>query len=326
MIGRRNTAHSRTGAGRIDRRSLLLALPFAAVTTPSFGETRPASAKRLGVLYASSERFKPILDATFAGLEAAAGDWVIERRLLRPGVDADETRSWLKAPVDAWMLLGAEARSLAEAHGLDPPAVTGLQYVSPNENRGFGGVSLDFDPETVLPKVQALLPSHNRIQAVYIQGRDDWIVDRLRKSAAMRGFAVAPVGAGGLREATDHLGGILRYGNPATDIIWIPGGPDLVTRDTAAHLFQQAYNARFPVFANRRAWVNEGAFLGGEPDFQSHGAQLARVLNRMIASGKPQYEMTARISFALNVRVARRIGVTVSEEVRRSMGALVADD
>ena len=142
----------------------------------------------------------------------------------------------------------------------------------------------------------------------------------------MRGLAVLPAAAADLGEATDLIGGALRFGNPATDIIWVLGSPGLITRDTSAHLFQQAYNARFPLFASRRAWVDEGAFLGGEPDFFEHGRQVAGVLQKVLSTRKPAFETSAKISLAMHVKVARRVGVSVTQEVRDQIGTLIADD
>jgi ABC-type uncharacterized transport system substrate-binding protein len=104
------------------------------------------------------------------------------------------------------------------------------------------------------------------------------------------------------------------------------GGADIITRDTSGHIFQQAYNARFATFSNRRAWVEEGALFGGEPDFEHHGVQLARVMLRAIQSRGTEPELTEKISTVLNVRVARGLGIEVTDEIRRQAGVLVNDD
>lgn len=224
------------------------------------------------------------------------------------------------------MLLGTEAASLARSGRLVAPSIAGLQFVSPLNQGVFGGVSLDFHPEAVFPELNSLLPGHNRVHVIYVPGRDEWIIERLRRSGADYKYDVLPAPAASLRNATDHVSAALRYGNPATDIIWLLGGSNLVTRDTSAHLFQQAYNAKFPVFANRPAWVEEGAFLSGEPDFIEYGAQMSNLMERVLTSRERHFQLTAKIKFAMNVRVARRVGIEVTQEVRDRMGVLVADD
>lgn len=310
----------------ISRRSILLSAVTATLVQPAWAQFSDSSRHRIGVVFAPSDRFAAILDATLAGAGKAAPNWTFEKKLIRSGIGNGDVSDWISQSLSGWVLLGTEAISLFSSHKLSVPAVGGLQYLSPGDEGLSGGVSLEFDPEAVFPSLRSLLPNHNRVHAIYLKGRDDWIVERLRQTGAMRGYSVLPAAASSLGEATDHFSGSLRYGNPATDIIWVLGGPGLITRDTSAHLFQQAYNARFPVFANRRAWVNDGAFLGGEPDFFEHGRQLVRVLQTVIDTQKPAFETSAKISLAMNVRVARRVGVSVTQEVRDQMGALVADD
>lgn len=326
MAKRRGIKGKVTRSGLISRRSLLGAAAMAFATSRAHGQSAPSMRRRIGVIYAHSDRFAPILDATLSGLAEAAPFWEFDHKRLRPGITAAAIEEWFDGAVSGLILLGTEAKDIVKAMRIRKPAVTGLQYISPVDEIADGGVSLDFDPEDVLPELAALLPRHNRIHALYVDGRDDWIIERLRQAGAMRGYAVLPAAADSLSEATDHFSGALRYANPATDIIWVLGGSGLLTGDTAGHLFQQAYNGRFPVFTNRRAWVNEGAFLGGEPDFHAHGAQIARVMDKILATGKRRFETASRISFAMNVRVARRVGVDVSQAVRDRMGALVADD
>ena len=321
-MGARRTA-AVVPAGNIDRRTFVAAAAFAALGVLSRAQAQSRAALRLGVLYAPSARFQPVIDAAIKGIEATALGITLDRRLLP--MNAAELEPLLSSSVDGWLLLGTEARNAAQRVRLRHPAVSGLQYASP-EQAPIGAVSLDFDPEAFLPELKLLLPQRNRLLPVYMRRRDDWIIDRLRPIAKKHNFSVAPAAAADLSEATDHLSGILRYGNPETDVIWILGGGDLVTDDTSTHLFQQAYNARFPIFGGRRAWVDEGALLGGEPDFAEHGAQMVRMLLRMIETGKPGYELSGKISFALNVRVARRIGILVTDEVRRRMRVLVADE
>lgn len=308
---------------KIERRTFLAATALALFGTAARAQVQLRGARRLGVLYASSTRFQPVIDATIKGIEAAAAGMELDRRALS-GSPAELT-GVQNSSVDGWLLLGTEAKNAAQRVRVRQPAVTGLQYASP-EQAPLGAVSLDFDPEAFFPELKLLLPRRNRLLPVYIRTRDDWIIERLRPIAKKYNFSVAPAGAADLREATDHLSGMLRYGNPETDIIWILGGGDLVTDDTSTHLFQQAYNARFPILGGRRAWVDDGALLGGEPDFAEHGAQMVRTLLRMIETGKPGYQLSAKISFALNVRVARRIGIFVNDEVRRRMRTLVADE
>lgn len=310
-------------AGKIERRTFLAGAGMALLATAAHAQVQQRAARRLGVLHAPSARFQPVIDATIRGIEAAAVGIELELRVLSG--NSAELETLQNSSVDGWLLLGTEARTVAQRVRLRQPAVTGLQYASPQQ-APVGAVSLDFDPDAFLPELKMLLPRRNRLLPVYLRTRDDWIIDRLRPIAKRFDFSVSPAGAADLREATDHLSGMLRYGNPESDIIWILGGADLVTDDTSTHLFQQAYNARFPILGGRRAWVDQGALLGGEPDFAEHGAQMVRTLRRMIETGKPGYELSAKISFALNVRVARRIGILVTEEVRRRMRALVADE
>jgi hypothetical protein len=297
----------------------------AAILGAGKGARAQASKQPINILYAATDRFQSIVDATLAGIVESLTGFDTRKLLLRPGIGRAEIDAWIAQRATGWILLGTEAREAVSSDRIAAPIVLGLQYLSSGKSSA-SGVSLDLSPDVVLPEAARLLPANRRIHVPFIRDRDEWLVTRIAQVAKMRGFQPLPAPASNLSEATDIFSALLRYGNPETDLCWVLGGSQLMTGDTSSHLLQSAYNNRFPIIANRLALVEQGGLLGGEPDFRHHGVQIGALMRGRLNGASPSMEPSARAELILNARAARRVGIVLSEAVRQRMARIIADD
>ncbi len=309
----------------INRREAVWALigcGAAAISAPS---RAAAPVRRAGVLFEAPDEYREIFDQTLKGIDASFGDEV-QRFHLRPGITEGEIKSWLASDIDAWVALGRRARDLIQSVSTRVPGVVGLTYFSPKATPNLSGVSLEYSADAVLPVIQSVLPQHDRIHVVYVENRDEWLIEQLTQSARMRGFIVRASAVTSLSEASDLYLTILKHGDPRSDLLWLLGGDELVSRVVARRLIETSLEYKFPIFSSRRGGVDYGFLLGGEPDYFEIGKQIGDALRNHASNGVPQAIPTSHIKSALNVRVARLLGLNVTAVMRRSIDILVADD
>ena len=65
-------------------------------------------------------------------------------------------------------------------------------------------------------------------------------------------------------------------------------------------------------------WVERGALASYGPDFYETGRQAARLVDKILKGTKPAeipVEVNPKIEFAINLKVAKALGLTIAPEV-----------
>ncbi len=72
------------------------------------------------------------------------------------------------------------------------------------------------------------------------------------------------------------------------------------------------------MFGGAAFWVERGALASYGPDFHETGRQAARLIDKILKGTKPAeipVEVNAKIEFAINLKVAKALGLTIAPEV-----------
>jgi putative tryptophan/tyrosine transport system substrate-binding protein len=83
-------------------------------------------------------------------------------------------------------------------------------------------------------------------------------------------------------------------------------------------LLRDARSARLPVEANRKEWVQRGAFFAYGPDFQLLGSKAARYVDEILRGVRPSQlavEYVPQVKLAINLTTARALGLVVPESM-----------
>ena len=79
-----------------------------------------------------------------------------------------------------------------------------------------------------------------------------------------------------------------------------------------SELIRLARVAHLPVQANRKEWVEQGAFFSYGPDFELIGRHGARYVDSILRGRKPSkftVEYIPQVKFAINLATARALGI-----------------
>ena len=247
------------------------------------------------------------------------------RFAVRPGVTSGDLETWLERKAREALVIGVDSLRLVDQLQEPPKSYVGLVYLSPDVHRRHSGVTLECDPDTVLASLEATLPDRYRVILVYTPGRDDWLVALLRRSAQMRGFEIVTLPASDLQQGFDQYLTALNVGNPRTDVIWAHAETGLMSPDTLERLVEEAWARRFPVFSSKLDGVAAGFMMGAVPNFEAYGDQLGALVARTSGDPERTIEPMRNFNLALHVRVARNLGVDVTEGYRRQFEIFAGD-
>ena len=83
-------------------------------------------------------------------------------------------------------------------------------------------------------------------------------------------------------------------------------------------LAELAINARLPSICARADYAENGCLMAYGPGYSIEGRDGARYVDRILSGGRPAeipVEQPTKFEFIVNLKTARRIGVTVPESV-----------
>jgi putative ABC transport system substrate-binding protein len=110
----------------------------------------------------------------------------------------------------------------------------------------------------------------------------------------------------------DEVDGILQ---PPSLSLNLPG---LVLEFSAQHGIPTMFNASF--------WAESGALASYGPDFHETGRQAARLVDKILKGANPAEiptEVNSKIEFAINLKTAKTLGLTIAPEVLYQANRLI---
>ena len=95
--------------------------------------------------------------------------------------------------------------------------------------------------------------------------------------------------------------------------------PRCCTLNIPGFILEAATQQKIPtMFMNGAFWVERGALATYGPDFHESGRQAARLVDKILKGADPAtlpVEMNPKIEFAINLKTAKALGLTIAQEV-----------
>ncbi len=91
-------------------------------------------------------------------------------------------------------------------------------------------------------------------------------------------------------------------------------------------ILEAASQQAIPAMFNDVFWVERGALAGYGPNFYASGRQAARLVDKIFKGAHPAYlpvEVNSQIEFAINLKTAKDLGLSISPEVLYQASKLV---
>ncbi len=277
--------------------------------TDSWGPTPAIVGLRDGLVelgYRENEQF--ILGVRFtqgdrAALPAAA------RELVQQGVDIIYT----DAPNEA---RAATSRIPIVFGGGEDPVRVGLvqSFARPGGNiTGVTGLTIELAPKR-LEVFRELVPGLKRVLFPYNVTDSDAVAEsRVYRVAARRLGIVLVEKPVRTQEETQATLAEVRKGD--VDGILKPGG---ISLNISGFILEAATHRGIPTMFTNAWYVERGGLASYGPDYYASGKQAARLVDKILKGTNPAgipVEVNTKIEFAINVKVARALGLVIAPEV-----------
>jgi putative ABC transport system substrate-binding protein len=282
------------------------------VLTASWGPPASVIGLRNGLLelgYRENEQF--VLGVRFTqgdltALPAAA------RELVQYGVDIIVTSE--ESPAKAAQL--ATTRIPIVFFVVADPVGLGLiqSFARPGGNiTGVADVRLELSPKR-LEVFHEVVPGLKRALFLYDAADADAVAEaKIYRDAAHRlGIVLVEKVVRTEEEAQATLAQV-RKGE--VDGILQPPGPSL---NIPGFILEAASQQAPPTMFDAASWMERGGLVSYGPDYHETGRQAARLVDKILKGAKPAeipVEVNPKIEFAINLKVAKALGLTIAPEV-----------
>jgi putative ABC transport system substrate-binding protein len=196
------------------------------------------------------------------------------------------------------------------------PTKSGLiqSFARPGGNTtGVTGLGLELSPKR-LEMFHELIPGLKRVLFLYDANHGSSVAaaKAYRGTARRLGMVLVERAVRTEQEAQTALAQLQKE---AVDGILQPPG---VSLNISGFILEAAAQRRLPTMAEATFWVERGALVSYGPDYYASGRQAARLVDKILKGADPAeipVEVNSKIEFAINLKTAKALGLTIPPEV-----------
>ena len=215
--------------------------------------------------------------------------------------------------------LGSRALNTIALQVADTPVVFGLilsEQLLPG-NANVTGVMLDFPVATQLDWLQRLLPQARNIGVAYNPAENAARIEDAGEFARRRGLTLHAIPVTSPLELPAALTSLAKQ----ADVLWGLSDQMVINAQTARNLLLFSFRNRIPFFGLSAAWVEAGALVALERDYQDIGRQCAELAQQIIAGASPAslpLQTPRKVLYTLNRRTAEQMKIEFPAKVLRA--------
>ena len=284
---------------------------------------------RIAIIYPqTSGAYKILFDEIVHGIEAELGDADIDRIEISDNADAEMLIERLsRQEADVLIALGSRSYTLAAALHSNKPLIAGALHISPDLDKSISGVSLLPNPKLIFERVRTLSPKSTRVAIIYDVRSEEWFAKLAKQEARAFGIKVSLHEAQNVSDATRHYFNLIRYGNPATDVIWISPSSRLVSENAWPRFVEESWRRRFTLVSGNLSHAETGALFALYPDPKALGRRLAEISRNRLDTPNtpPKIEPLGQTKAALNVKIADHLGLTLSDAEKHNYDLILGE-
>ena len=211
--------------------------------------------------------------------------------------------------------LGSRATKLATQRFPSVPVVSSmvLSLTDLQAHSNVTGVALEFPPAMQFRWMRRLLPEARRIGVLFDPALNQAWVDSARRDAQKEGLDLILIPVNHARELPAGLKKLDR----AADVLWAISDKTVYSGKTLKQVLLASFRSRIPVVGLSGAWVKAGAFYALDRDYHDLGRQNGVIARKLLAGtspGKVKPETPSEAVYSLNLKTARHMKATISDE------------
>jgi putative ABC transport system substrate-binding protein len=175
------------------------------------------------------------------------------------------------------------------------------------------GAAMDIPVRLQFQKARELLPALRRIGVFYNPAETGALIEEAREVAADLGLELVAISVGSEADLYRRLD----EDWPEIDLLWSVADSSVFTQRTGREILLQTLRRKVPFIGLSPSFVKAGALMSFSCKYEAVGAQAAEKARRIVG-GEPAWSIRmsspGEVSYFLNMRTAKKIGVEVPRE------------
>ncbi|MFY9221168.1 MAG: ABC transporter substrate-binding protein [Blastocatellia bacterium] len=217
--------------------------------------------------------------------------------------------------------IGSVATKFAQENFRDIPIVFAmvLYPLSMNSNirnitENITGASMDIPILKQFETIKDVLPGAKKIGVLYDPNQTGQIIAEAQQVAQLLGMELVGIKVNSNAEVLGAIKGLERK----IDILWTVVDSTIFSGKVTEFIITYSLQNNIPVMGFSTSFVESGALFCLTQDFVDIGRQTAEITKLVLSGTKPKEIKIAaarKVSLILNLRIAKEIGVNISEKV-----------
>jgi ABC-type uncharacterized transport system substrate-binding protein len=177
------------------------------------------------------------------------------------------------------------------------------------------GIPLTVSPLEQFKSLKQVTPKVKRLGVVYCMAQLEPQIAEGTKQAATAGLTLTSKKV----EKPEEVPAALKDMTGSIDAVWVLPDKVMLTPETYRTLILVSVDYGLPLLVYSADFVRKGALLAVYPDFEDTGRKTGDLVNGIVAN-KPVSELKPgepTSLWALNLNIAQRLNITVTEEIKK---------
>ena len=188
------------------------------------------------------------------------------------------------------------------------------------------GVSDYIPPEEVVNLIKIFQPSFTKLGLVYTSSEQNSIATMNEIKQLLKGSGIAYEEAT-IVTASDLQSAVNTLISRGVDALYT--NTDNTIASSMPLYTSVAYASGIPVYCGADSMVSDGGFASSGVNYVQSGHQVAKIVEQILAGKKPSeipYQKLDFFTTFVNLKAAKEIGMTISEETLSKVSVLVEED
>lgn len=285
------------------RHIFTVALAFLAISSS-------ASAK--DIIVVKSANLKPYNEALIGFKSVARGNI---SEVLLPDINGSDIRKEIERERPD-LIIAVDEDALSQVKGVNDIPIVYMMVSNPqailNGERNITGVSMNISAKKQVDMLSAVSPHRKRIGIIYDPNNTFHLVKDIQSSS--NGFTLITERIYSRKEVPS----VLKSLRGQIDVIWLLPDITVISQETFEFILLFSLENGIPIIAFSEKYVQAGSLMALDIDPTDIGLQAGEMANRILSgtdAGGIPVSSPRKAVFSLNLKIAQRLGIVISEEV-----------
>lgn len=185
----------------------------------------------------------------------------------------------------------------------------------------FPGVSMNYPPATLLSQLKRVFPDRRKVGIFYSPELNSSLVGKLEKESEPLGLKIRPFPI----TSSSEIRSILQSPDFDPEVILFIPDRVVIKEKVVTYIIEECLFRKTPAVGFNTWFAKNGAAMAFYLDYEEIGWQTAELALKLLENKnlQPWIEAPKNLKIILNLKVARKFKITVSEDIRTEADEII---